>query len=117
MAYTVKREDLATISDVELAFSTERLLPNWDDIPQAYKDGNVYTKIAEAIFYGRPLPQVGMEFLEGFQDAEAPAALNKCVRAHLKSHGPKHEHKMAGVGFLMANVFRVVECEEGVDAG
>lgn len=107
MAYRISREDLGSVSDVEAAFSTERLLPAWEEIPQEFKDGNVFTRIADSIFYGNPLPDVEMEFLEGFQDEDAAAALNKCVRAHLASFSPEHQHKIAGVAYLMAQVFRV----------
>lgn len=91
---------MSSITDVELAFSTDKLLPAWEEIPQEFKDGNLYTHLAEAIFDGRPLPGLAMEFLPGFEDAEAPAALNKCVRAHLQSFSSKHQHKIAGVGKL-----------------
>lgn len=106
MAYTVTREDLASISDVELAFSTEKLLPAWEEIPQDFKDGNEYTALAEALFHNRPVPDTEVEFLGGFEDDGAPAALNKCVRAHLQSYSPKHQHKIAGVGYMMSKVFR-----------
>lgn len=105
MPYQITRADLGSISDVELAFATERLLPAWEDIPEDFKRGNLYTKIAEAIFYGRPMPELEMAFFEGFRDDGAAGALNKCVRAHLQSFGPNHQHKIAGVGFMMAHVF------------
>ena len=98
MPYTVTSADMASITDVELAFSTERLLPEWDDIPAEFQRGNLYTQLAEAIFYGRELPGCEIEMKEGFD----PQSLNRAVRAHLQSYGPKHEHKIAGVGFMVA---------------
>lgn len=98
MPYAVTPEDLASISDAEMAFSTERLLPPWEDIPEEFRRGNLYTKLAEAIFYGRALPDCEIEMKEGFE----PQELNRAVRAHLQSFGPKHEHKIAGVGFMIA---------------
>lgn len=56
------------------------------------------------MFYGSELPNCNIEFLPGFGDEQAPADLNKCVRAHLQSFEPKHEHKMAGVGFMISCV-------------
>lgn len=100
MTYTITPSDLSSITDVELAFSTERLLPVWNDIPEEFKRGNLYTKLASAIFYGSELPECEIEMKEGFD----PSALNRAVRAHLKSFGPKHEHKIAGVGFMVAQV-------------
>lgn len=102
MAYALARIDLDTITDVEAAFSTDRLLPAWEDVPDSFRRGNLYTKLAEAIFYSTPLPEGEMVFKQTFDDPEAPAALNRCVRAHLQSWGPKHEHKIAGVGFMIS---------------
>lgn len=104
MPYILTRADLDSIREPEMAFSTDRLLPPWDEIPADFKDGNLYTELASAIFYGWELPQGEMAFRPGFEDAEAPAALNRCVRAHLKSFGPKHQHKIAGVGYMVAQV-------------
>lgn len=98
MAYTVTPEQMASITDAEMAFSTMRLLPSWDDIPEEFRRGNIYTQMADAIFFGRELPECEIEMNAGF----APEALNRAVRAHLKSWGPKHEHKIAGVGYMIA---------------
>lgn len=98
MPYAVTPEDMASISDVELAFSTERLLPAWGDIPAEFRKGNLYTKLAEAIFFGLDLPECEIEMKEGFE----PQILNRAVRAHLQSFGPRHEHKIAGVGYMIA---------------
>lgn len=100
MAYTVTPVDLESITDVEAAFSTERLLPAWEDVPKEFRDGNIYTKLAEAIFYGTTLPVCEIELNPGF----TPEGLNRAVRAHLQSFGPKHEHKIVGVGYLIAQV-------------
>lgn len=112
MAYTLTPEQIASITMPELAFSTERLLPAWDDIPEDFKRGNIYTELASAIFYGTAIPQGTLALNEGF-DGEA---LNKCVRAHLKSFGPKHEHKMAGVGYMIACACTLTAATEGSEA-
>lgn len=104
MPHILTRTDLDSISDPERAFSTDRLLPAWDDIPANFKNGNLYTELVSAIFYGRDLPAGELAFRSGFDDAAAPAALNRCVRAHLQSFGPKHQHKIAGVGYMVAQV-------------
>lgn len=106
MPYTMTRADLGSITDPEMAFSTERLLPTWEDIPEEFKkdSGNLYVKLVSALFYGGELPNCGMEFLPDFDDEKAPADLNKCVRAHLQSFAPKHEHKIAGVAYMVSCV-------------
>ena len=43
MAYTLTPEQVESITGPERAFSTERLLPAWEDIPEEFKRGNVYT--------------------------------------------------------------------------
>lgn len=98
MPYTLTPAALASITDLEAAFSTMRLLPAWEEIPEGFRRGNRYTELAAAIFYGWELPKGGIEMKEGFD----PQALNRAVRAHLQSFGPKHEHKIAGVGFMIA---------------
>lgn len=98
MAYTLTPADLASVSDLEAAFSTERLLPSWEDIPEEFRRGNLYTELASAIFYGLALPVCEIEMKVGFE----PQTLNRTVRAHLKSFGPKHEHKIAGVGYMIS---------------
>lgn len=97
MAYELKVEDVNSISDAELAFSTERFLPKWDDIPDEFRNGNLYTKFVEKLFYGSSLPEYEIELKMDI----TPERLNKCIMAHLKSFSPKHEHKIAGVGFML----------------
>lgn len=98
MVYQLTPEMIGSITDPELAFSTERLLPEWKDIPDDFRRGNIYTKLAEAIFYGWAMPECVVELFEGIEAEK----LNRCVRAHLQSWGPKHEHKIAGVGYMIA---------------
>lgn len=108
MSYTLTPEHLATITDVDMAFSTDNLLPSWDDIPPEFKSGNVYTRIAAAIFYGTHVPEGEVEMKPGF----TADAMMRAVRAHLQSFSPKHEHKIAGVGYMIA-----CACTVTADAG
>jgi len=103
--YTITPDQLESITDVECAFGTTRLLPNWNDIPEEFVHGNAFTRLASSLFYGTELPDIELIFNEGFQDSAA--ALNRAVRAHLQSRAPMHEHKIAGVGYLMSKVFRI----------
>lgn len=98
MAYSVTLTDLDSVTDLEAAFSTERLLPPFEVIPIDFRNGNIYTKLAEAIFYGTTLPVGEIAMKPGV----TPEKLSKAVRAHLQSFGPKHEHKIAGVGLLIS---------------
>lgn len=107
MPYSLSRDDLASIADVELAFSTDRLLPKPEDIPGDFWTGNVYTRLAQAIFSGTPVPDGEVELREAFNYQAAFEDLRRCVRAHLQSFGPKHEHKIAGVGFMISQVCEI----------
>lgn len=98
MSYHLTPEQIDSITDPEWAFSTERLLPAWDDIPEAFKKGNVYTELASSIFRGTEMPACRVELFDGV----GAKNLNRCIRAHLQSFGPKHEHKIAGVGFMIS---------------
>lgn len=98
MTYAITPADMASITDPEMAFSTDRLLPALSDIPPEFFAGNIYTELVSAIFFGLELPEMEMELKDGFD----PQALNRAVRAHLQSWGPRHQHKIAGVGFMIA---------------
>lgn len=112
MTYKLTRADLASISDAEMAFSTVRLLAGEEDIPSEFTHGNLYTTTAQAIFFNDTLPNCEMVFLPGFDDATAPADLNRCVRAHLASYTPSHGHKIAAVGLMIATVCELRPVEE-----
>lgn len=105
--YSLLRESLDTITDVEMAFGTIKLLPPYESIPDEFKRGNDYTKLMDCLFAGIPMPEGEIIFREGFDDAGAPALLNRVVRAHLRSFEPKHEHKIAGLGYLVSQACSV----------
>ena len=98
MTYQLTPELAATVTDVEMAFSTKKLLPEWADIPGDFKTGNRYTALVSALFYGQPLPDYSIEMKPGFE----PEVMRRATVAHLKSFAPKHEHKIAGVGYLVS---------------
>lgn len=103
----LKPEDILSIQDVELAFSTMRFLPEPKDIPEAFYDNaNPYAKVAEAIMFGLPMPEGEVTFKEGFQEAFASKGMD-FLSAHLQSYGPKHEDKIAGVGYLISQMMTI----------
>lgn len=100
MTYTLSPEQARSVTDVDIAFGGDHLLPAWEQIPDEFRKGNDYTRLAEAIFFGQPLPDWEMAIRDGF----TPELLNRVVRAHLGSFGPKHQHKIAGVGLMIARM-------------
>jgi len=113
MPYTITPDQLKSITDAEMAFGTERLLPSMNDIPKDFTGSNVYTRLASMLFYSDPLPSDWeIEFKTAFDNSECVRWLDRCVKAHLMSRGPKHEHKIAGVAFLISMVCEVREPKE-----
>lgn len=95
---------IRAISDLELAFGTTKLLPEWDAIPIEFKRvQNPYQVLLHSLFYHQPIPRGQIALNPGFDDIDM-AAVNKCIRAHLQSYAPKHEHKMAGTAFLLSQI-------------
>lgn len=105
--FNLKRELLNTITDAEIAFGTTKLLPPFDAVPDEFKRGNDYTKLLNQLFAGQPVPAGEIVFREDFDDPDAPALLNRVVMAHLRSFEPKHEHKIAGLGYLISQACEV----------
>ena len=104
-AYTLTREALNTITDLDMAFGTTKLLPAYEQVPDEFKPGhggNAYTKMLDCMFAGVPLPPGEVVFRSGFDDAEAPSLIYRVIHSHLQSFEPKHEHKIAGLGYLIS---------------
>lgn len=105
--YVLTRESLNSITDAEMAFGTMKLLPPFEMIPDEFHNGNIYTEILDCMFAGVKLPDGEIVFRKGFDDADAPKALHRCVHAHLISFEPKHEHKIAGLGYIISLVCQI----------
>ncbi len=108
MAYELTPEAAASITDVELAFSTMRLLPAEKEIPDAFFRGNDYTRLAEALAFDAALPVFQVTIYDGF----TKESVNRCVVAHLRSFGPSHGHKIAGVGFMISKMCELIKVAE-----
>ena len=106
---TLTRESLETISDLEMAFGTTKLLPAYEQVPAEFKRGNVYTKMLDCMFSGVPRPDAQVEFRKGFDDPDAPKLLLRVIRSHLRSFEPKHEHKIAGLGYLVSQACEITQ--------
>lgn len=102
--YTITPEMAASVTQAEQAFGTTRLLPPYDALPLAFQEGTgeamVYHQLVNAIFYGWPLPDGDIELRAGV----TAEVLRNCTMAHLSSFGPKHEHKMAGVAYMVSRL-------------
>ncbi len=107
MTYEVTSGDVKSITDLDLAFATTRLLPPYELVPAEFKKGNLYTETVSAIFYGTEFPNVKLHLNLDV----TPEELRKCIMAHLKSYELKHEDKIAGVGYLLSKIATLVPGE------
>jgi hypothetical protein len=95
------------VSDVELAFGgrMEKLLPEYNEIPQEFKNGNTkWNKVVTDWFYGglkncRWMPKKGVDTAKAVRH----------IGAIMGSFEPSHEHKMAGCAYLLSSFFKDVK--------
>lgn len=93
-------------TDAEMAFGPRKIkdyLPDYQDVPAEFKrfSGNKHVDIVSRWFF-EGLPR-GTEFIprEGIDTQTALAHIRTCM----SSWEPKHEHKTAGVAFLLSEWF------------
>lgn len=91
------------VNGLSVAFGNVAHLPPMKDIPEEFKGhrGNKWTELFSQWFYSG-LPK-GTEFVPkpGVDKSKALAA----IRAVMVSFEPKHEHKEAGVAYLLSEWF------------
>lgn len=103
---TVTTWEPQEISDLDIAFSTNvnHLMPAYRDIPDDFKSSsNPYVRLVAKWFFGG---LKGDEFR-----AKSGVDKGKAIRhlkAILNSFEPAHEHKEAGVAYLMSLWFDLV---------
>lgn len=90
------------VTDVEVAFNTTRYLPKMGDIPEEFKDqnrDNKWTNLFSEWFYrGFGEGEVEFNLKEGVDGTK----MMRAVKAVMGSWDPTHEHKTAGVAYLMS---------------
>ena len=90
---------LQKVNGLDESFGSTKNLPRLEDIPDKFLKNwtsEYWCKIAESWFFGtlKELPTVKEEL-----DSND---VYRALRAILVSFEPKHEHKIAGVGYLMS---------------
>lgn len=98
------------VTDQEVAFGG-RLLPKYEDIPDEFKilagcKRNKWVQLTEEWFYNglkscRWHPKPGIDTEKALRH----------IKVIMVSFGPKHEHKIAGVAYLLSQFFEDVEYE------
>lgn len=109
--WTLTQADLDATTDLDVAFATTRCLPPEDIIPHDFwpdKVGyahNGYLRLVDALFVGNEVPNMEFTFNEGFTGNK----LMEFTVAHLKSFDPSHEHKIAGIAFMLSKIITIKE--------
>ena len=88
------------VTDLDLTFGgkIEQLLPEYNKIPDDFKERNNWTDIIDTWFFqGLPketeiIPKEGID----------PSKALRHVQAIMRSFRPKHEHKTAGCAWLLS---------------
>lgn len=91
------------VTELDLAFGGDigRLMPSYRSLPEEYQREHAhFCRVAQDWFFNG----LKVDTLKPKEGIDAKAALRHCG-AVLRSFEPKHEHKIAGVGWLMAQWF------------
>lgn len=90
------------VDDATMAFPVQvigKLLPFYDDIPAEFKGhGNAWTDLAGKWFFEGLSAQDLQKPKTGVGRTSAIRHLSACIR----SYQPSHEHKTAGIAYLMS---------------
>lgn len=96
------------ISDVELAFPVHvvgKLLPEWNSIPIEFRERrSPWCRIVDDIFAG-----IGSDAAISAREGIDPMLAGRHLHACMGSFEPKHEHKIAGVAYLLSLWFEFAE--------
>lgn len=100
--------DIPDVDGLDVSFGTTKGLPPMSSIPKEFIDGNTkWNKLFSAWFYGG-LKSLTLTANEGVDMTKA----KHHIRALMVSFDPKHEHKAAGVAYLMSKYFANAEWEK-----
>lgn len=87
------------------AFGDIKDMPKWEALPKEFRDNwhyNPFCKVASSLFYeGGNLMERGLTPKEGVDEHK----VYRILRAWLGSWAPKHEHKIAAVGYALSEWF------------
>lgn len=100
---------IAEIDDVEMAFSGDvsNLMPAWEEIPEEFKYGQgKWSELASRWFF-KGLRNATFKPKEGVNQSKAL----RHIKTVLGSFDPRHEHKIAGVAYLLSQWFEDVADE------
>lgn len=99
---------IPVVTDVELAFGTMKHLPTPTDGPPDLDERHPAYQYVCAMFGGPKsvLDSYNLHCRYPLEQAQGDAVID-LITAHLRSYGPKHEHKMLGCAILLDRYFKV----------
>lgn len=109
--WSISQTDLDQTNPLEIAWGTTRCLPSEEGIPRDFWPnivgyrGNTYLHLVDALFCGDSVPDVEFSYNEGFTGNK----LMEFTMAHLRSFEPSHEHKIAGLAFMLSKIITFKE--------
>lgn len=99
--YKITPKELDKLDYEGIALGTTKLLPTISQIPQEFKDRHTkWNKLFSDWFYNG-LSELTVIPKENIDKNKALAVIS----AHMRSWEPKHEHKEAGVAYMMSLLF------------
>lgn len=107
----ITQADLDATTQKEWCFATDRCYPPADIIPPEYwvdplsPQANLYVRIADALWIGEQLPEAEIQINQGFTGDN----MIRFLEAHLRSVEPTHEHKIAGLAYMIAQIITLKE--------
>ncbi len=100
--------EVPEVTDLDCAFPTRyrELLPAWDDLTKDERNmSGPFCRAISMLFYkGGSFESVGIRVRDGV-DAKK---VMRYVRATAGDFGPKHEHKIGGIGHMLAKWCEVI---------
>lgn len=108
--YQLTMADIKSVTDKEFNSGTTRCFPLIKDIPrQFYYPGNIYNKVADAIYIGE-IPQGTVVINPGFEDAQLdPNGMTKFIMAHIRSNKHEYEVKIASIAYMLSIIATITE--------
>ena len=90
------------VSDAEIAFpcNYKTLLPKWSDLSESEKNmSGPFCKAATMLFYkGGRIEDHGLKIKSDLDSSK----VYRYLKATLGDYGPKHEHKIGGIGHMLS---------------
>jgi hypothetical protein len=107
MSLTIKKATTISIPEItkpDIVFGTTKGLPDYDTVPEDFKYGKTKWNMLFNDWFYSGISELRFVKREGID----PEKAYDHIQALIKSFGSKHEHKEAGVAYLLSQYFKDV---------